>query len=345
MKKLLPLCLLVSQVAVAQNFDYSKKWGIGGSFGYNTPVFGNVTNEIADGDMTWGAHLRYHYNAAHGVELAFTKHELSDTNIAAQVTDVTWFKRLAPTSRFTPIIGAGAGVVDMTHYDPNSLKLGLKLRGGAEYALTNALSLGLNVDYQHVNKMLFAANLPTGNAHIIAARVGLTWYFGGAAATAAAATTAAVAKVADTVQDSDKDGISDAKDKCPGTASGVTVNAYGCAEAEKATVKLNVQFQSGKSELNHSYDADLKDIAAFMSEHPKTKIEIQGHTDNTGSKALNKKLSQNRADSVKNYLVNTLGADASRLSSVGHGDEMPVGDNSTNAGRQENRRVIAVITE
>lgn len=345
MKKLLPLCLLVSQVAVAQSYDYSKKWGIGGSFGYNTPVFGNITNEIADGDQTWGAHLRYHYNQAHGVELAFSKHELADTNIAAQVTDVTWFKRLAPTSRFTPIIGAGAGVVDMTHYDPNSLKLGLKLRGGAEYALSNAFSLGLNLDYQHVNKMLFADNLPTRNAHILAARVGLTWYFGGAAATAAAATTAAVTKVADTFQDSDKDGISDAKDKCPGTATGVTVNAYGCAEAEKATVKLNVQFASGKSELNRSYDSDLKDIAVFMSEHPKTKIEIQGHTDNTGSKALNKKLSQNRADSVKNYLVSTLGADASRISSVGHGDEMPVGDNTTNEGRQENRRVIAVITE
>lgn len=344
MKKLLPLCLLVSQIAAAQTYDYSKKWGIGGSFGYNTPVFGNPTNEVADGDITWAGHLRYHYNQSNGLELAFTKHELSDTNMAAQVTDLTWFKRLAPTSRFTPIVGLGAGVVDLTHYDPNSLKLGLKLRGGAEYALTNCLSLGLNVDYQHVNKMLFAANLPSRNAHLLAARVGVTWYFGGAAATAAA-TTAVVTKVSETDKDSDNDGISDKKDKCPGTAAGVKVNAYGCAEAEKATVKLNVQFATGKTELNSSYDADLKEMAAFMQEHPTTKIEIQGHTDNTGSKAINKKISQNRANAVKDYLVKKLGADASRLTAKGYGDEMPVGDNATAEGRTENRRVVAEIAQ
>lgn len=343
MKKLILSAILVSTAAHAQTYDYSKKWGIGGSFGYNTPIFGNDLNTAADGDVTWGAHLRYHYNMKDGVELAFTKHELSDTNIAAQVTDVTWFRRLAPTSRLTPIIGAGAGVVDLTHYDPNSLKLGLKLRGGLEYALSQSFSLGLNVDYQHINKMLFAANLPTGNGHLLAGRVGLTWYFGGAATAAAAVATAAVAKVMPE-SDSDKDGVSDKKDKCPDTAAGVTVNAYGCAEAEKATVKLDVQFASGKAALNSSYDTDMKEVVAFMQEHPSTKIEIQGHTDNTGSKTINKKLSQSRADAVKNHLVK-LGADASRLTSVGYGDEMPVGDNATAEGRQENRRVIAVISE
>lgn len=344
MKKLVLLsCLAFTQVAVAQTYDYSKKWGIGGSFGYNTPIFGNDLNTAADGDVTWGGHLRYHYNQKDGVELGYTKHELSDTMIAAQVFDVTWIRRLAPTARLTPVIGAGAGVVDLSHYDPNSLKLGLKLRGGLEYALSQSFSLGLNVDYQHVNKMLFADNLPTGNAHILAGRVGLTWYFGGAATAAAAAATAAVAKVMPD-SDSDKDGVSDNKDKCPGTAAGVTVNAYGCAEAEKATIKLDVQFASGKAALNPSYDSDLKEVVAFMQEHPTTKIEIQGHTDNTGSKAINKKLSQSRADAVKAHLVK-LGADTSRLSSVGHGDEMPVGDNATPEGRQENRRVIAVISE
>lgn len=348
MKKLLALCVLLSQVAVAQTYDYSNKWGFGGSYGYNTPVFGNITNEVADGDETWGFHVRYHLNKSSGLELAYTKHELSDTPITLQVTDLTWFKRLAPTSRLTPVIGAGLGVVDITDYAPNSLKLGIKLRGGLEYALMECLSLGLNVDYQHVNKMLFSDNLPTRNAHVLAGRVGLTYYFGAhSKAHEKAAPVAATAPVAAAVteMDSDKDGVMDSKDKCPTTAVGVAVNAYGCAQAEKATVKLNVQFASGKSELNKSYDSDLKEIADFMKSHPTTKVQIQGHTDNTGSKALNKKLSGSRADAVKNYLVNTLGADASRLESVGHGDEMPVADNSTVTGRQENRRVIAVITE
>lgn len=347
MKKLIAVALLLSQVAVAQTYDYSKKWGIGGSVGYNTPVFGNPLNTAADGDSVWGAHVRYHYNQATGIELAYARHELSDTKIAAQVTDVTWFKRLAPTSRFSPLFGIGAGVVDLSNYQPSNLKLGLKARAGAEYALSQSWSLGANVDYQHINKMLFSDNLPTRNGHILAGRVALTWYFGGAAKAAAAATTAAVTKAVTTVTetDSDNDGVSDKNDKCPNSAAGTTVNAYGCAEAEKATVKLNVQFASGKADLNSAYDADLKDIASFMQTHPTTKIQIQGHTDNTGSKALNKKLSQSRADAVKNYLVSKLGADASRLESMGFGDEQPVADNTTAAGRQENRRVIAIISE
>ncbi len=345
MKKLAIGLLLASQAVSAQSYDYSKKWGFGGSAGFNTPIFGNTLNTLADADATWDLHVRYHLNKSSGLELAFTKHELSDTNITAQVTDVTWFKRLSPTSRLTPIIGAGAGVVDLTNYDPNSLKLGLKLRGGLEYALNEAFSLGLNVDYQHVNKMLFAANLPTRNAHIIAGRVGVTWYFGGAATAAIAGATAAVAKVVNTDGDFDNDGVLNSKDKCPNTAAGVVVNAYGCAVAEKATVKLNVHFASGKSDISNAYDAELKTIADFMKEHTTTKIQIQGHTDNSGTKALNKKLSQSRADAVKNYLVSNLGVDASRLEAVGFGDEQPVADNKTAEGKLENRRVIAVITE
>lgn len=342
MKRISVLALLLtSNFALAQSFDYSKKWGIGGSFGYNTPIFGNSFNTSADGGESWGAHVRYHLNQASGLELAFTKHEFADVTSALQVTDLTYFYRLSSTSRFTPVLGAGAGVVDITHYDPNNLKLGLKLRGGAEYALNEAFSLGLNLDYQHVNKMFFGDNLPSGNIHVLAARVGLTWYFGGAEKAAVAAAVAPIAAP----KDSDKDGVVDGKDKCPNSATGAKVNAFGCTVEEKATVHLNVIFESGKSEISSSYDSDLRELAAFMTEHPKTKIEIQGHTDSSGSKALNKKLSQTRADSVKSYLVQKLGADAARITAVGFGDEQPVADNSTDAGRKQNRRVVAVINE
>ncbi len=342
MKMFTIVLLLMSQFAMAQTFDYSKKWGIGGSVGYNTPVFGNNFNTAADSGETWGFHVRYHLCKSCGLEAAFTKHEFADTNSALQVTDLLFFKRLAPTARFTPVIGAGAGVVDISHYDPSSLKMGLKLRGGAEYALNEAFSLGLNVDYQHVNKMLFGDNLPGRNINVIAARLGLTWYFGGAATAAAvAATTAAVTNIVD--KDSDNDGVTDSKDKCPNTTEGTKVNAYGCAEAEKATVHLNVQFPTGKAVVTSGYDSDLRDLAKFMEEHPVTKVEIQGHTDNTGSKTLNKKLSQARADAVKAYLTNNLKVDSSRLTSVGYGDEQPISDNNTDEGRQQNRRVIAVI--
>ena len=342
MKSIALTALLITPMAFAETFDYSKKWGIGASYGYNTPIFGNTFNTAADADDTWGLHLRYHLNESTGLEAGFTKHEFEDTTSALQVTDVTWFKRLRATEKLSPILGAGAGVVDISHYSEENLKLGLKLRAGVEYALSQCLSLGLNVDYQHVDKMFFGDNLDSRNIEILSGRVGLTWYFGSAAKAAAVTTAAAVvAQVVDL--DSDNDGISDKKDKCPDSEAGATVNAYGCAEKEKASVHLNVQFASGKSTINSGYDADLKDLATFMAEHTATKIEIQGHTDSSGAKALNKTLSQKRADAVKAYLVNVLKVDASRVKAVGYGDEMPVSDNSTLEGKTKNRRVIAVI--
>ena len=68
------------------------------------------------------------------------------------------------------------------------------------------------------------------------------------------------------------------------------------------------------------------------------KIEIEGHTDNTGKAAFNQKLSQLRAEAVKTYMIKK-GIDAARLSVVGYGQEKPVADNSTSKGRAENRRV------
>lgn len=346
MKVFMLFLALLGSTAFAEEFNYSRRWGVGASAGYNTPVFGNIFNNAADGGETWGAHVRYHLCDSCGLEAAFTKHEFKDTQSALQVTDLTFFKRLRPLERLTPVIGAGLGVVDISNYDPSSLKLGMKLRAGAEYALNQVFSLGLNVDYQHVNKMIMGDNLPVRNIHTLAARVGLTWYFG--SPKSEKAPVAAAAPVAAKVPqdgDGDNDGVSDSADKCPTSAAGSKVNAYGCAEAEKATVALNVQFDTSKATIKAGYEANLQEIADFMSTHPSTKIEIQGHTDSSGSKVLNEKLSQARAEAVRNHLVNTLKADGTRITAKGFGPAMPIAENTTVDGRQKNRRVIAIINE
>lgn len=191
--------------------------------------------------------------------------------------------------------------------------------------------------------MLFATNLPTRNAHLVSGRVGLTYYFGSTKETAAAPMATKVAKVAE--KDTDGDGIIDSKDKCPGTPKSTVVNAYGCAVEEKGMISIDVKFSSGQSSISQEYDNDLRELAQFMKEHAKTKIEIQGHTDSSGSKVLNKNLSSARANSVRDYLVNRLGADASRLTAHGYGDEQPIAENTTAEGRKLNRRVMAIITE
>ena len=122
----------------------------------------------------------------------------------------------------------------------------------------------------------------------------------------------------------------------------VAVNKIGCSEKEKASVKLNVIFATGKAELDAKSDGEIQNLAAFMKKFPDTSVEISGHTDTSGSAEINNSLSQKRADSVKNALVKA-GVESSRLTAKGYGSSRPVASNKTKAGRDENRRVTAEI--
>ncbi|MDB5252626.1 MAG: hypothetical protein JWP27_1795 [Flaviaesturariibacter sp.] len=104
----------------------------------------------------------------------------------------------------------------------------------------------------------------------------------------------------------------------------------------------NVHFDTGKPTLRTDSFRELDEIAAYMKEKPAERYEIGGHTDNVGRQADNLRLSQQRADAVKAYLVRK-GIAASRLSAKGYGDSLPVGDNSTEDGRQANRRTEVTI--
>ena len=144
------------------------------------------------------------------------------------------------------------------------------------------------------------------------------------------------------VPDRDKDGVNDEEDKCPDTPG--TKENNGCPEIkEEVKQKINyaannILFITGSAKLTTSSFKGLDDVVKVMKDNPETKLSIDGHTDNTGTDAINNKLSQNRADAVKNYIVSK-GIDASRITSTGHGSSTPIADNKTAAGRQKNRRV------
>lgn len=123
----------------------------------------------------------------------------------------------------------------------------------------------------------------------------------------------------------------------------VATTAMEKAIIEKGRATLNVQFKTGKSDIQPQYQAELAKFADIMKKHPDLKVTIEGHTDNTGGAAYNKKLSQQRAESVKRYLVQKLGIDASRLSAVGYGLTRPIADNATAGGKMKNRRVEAAV--
>jgi OOP family OmpA-OmpF porin len=86
----------------------------------------------------------------------------------------------------------------------------------------------------------------------------------------------------------------------------------------------------------------VKNLADFMKQYPQTTTVVEGHTDSVGPDAYNQKLSQRRADAVKQVLVKD-GVAANRVTSVGYGESRPVADNATEAGRAVNRRVEASV--
>jgi OmpA-OmpF porin, OOP family len=112
---------------------------------------------------------------------------------------------------------------------------------------------------------------------------------------------------------------------------------------EKVTIALNVEFDTAKAVVKEKYNDEIKKVADFMKEFPNTNATIEGHTDNVGKEAYNQKLSDDRANSVRQYLIDKFGIDGSRITAAGYGFSRPIAGNDTAEGRQKNRRVVAVM--
>jgi len=118
-----------------------------------------------------------------------------------------------------------------------------------------------------------------------------------------------------------------------------TVTDNNGLEAVKVTFDSGILFATGKADLSTSAKNSLAHFATVLNNNRDCDIQIIGHTDNTGSDAVNQPLSVNRANSVNNYLL-SCGVNSAQIKSVtGQGSTNPVADNSTAAGRQQNRRV------
>jgi OmpA-OmpF porin, OOP family len=144
-----------------------------------------------------------------------------------------------------------------------------------------------------------------------------------------------------TPPDSDHDGVPDNIDQCPNTPPGVQVDAVGCPLKGSITLE-GVNFEHNSSALTAASHSPLDTIAEGLRKHRRLEVEIQGHTDSTGSPAYNLKLSQRRADAVRDYLVNT-GVSPDQLVTKGYGQTQPIASNKTAEGRAKNRRVVLYV--
>ncbi len=115
-------------------------------------------------------------------------------------------------------------------------------------------------------------------------------------------------------------------------------------QKEKLELAGKVFFDTGKSSVRADSTELLDEVAAAMAAHPEVEhVVIEGHTDTSGSAARNRRLSQERADAVRSYLV-LKGVAPERLQAKGYGGAKPVGDNKTAEGREQNRRVEFTIS-
>lgn len=117
---------------------------------------------------------------------------------------------------------------------------------------------------------------------------------------------------------------------------------YSTLESEGSVTAQGVEFDTGSATLRPASQSTLDEVAQMLKSHPNLRLRIEGHTDAHGSDTANQTLSQKRAESVLNHLVNEHGIDARRLQAVGKGESEPVASNDTAAGRQDNRRVELV---
>jgi OOP family OmpA-OmpF porin len=342
---LLILSAFISHSALATD------WGLGGAIGQPFPTgpsdFFHAEKEELHGSLwvrhmvkpNWGYEVNYQ-------RLNFENRQTYGTDANVTGYSLNGVMKCTCYHSWHPIGALGLGLGEITDLGSKKYQELLAfLRLGVEYNLTQNFALGAHTQFSYLPET--SSHAPT-EIHALSYLVSAAYSFGGSEAKAAerahAKTETHAPEVAvHAVADADGDGIPDTADKCPSTPAGAKVNAYGCQEKEKAEVRLNLVFPAGKSVITPDQKGQVEEVAQFMKQNPTTKVTIEGHTDNTGSEALNKKLSKSRAEAVRQSLIKDFGVAADRVKSEGFGSSKPVDSNDSVEGRQKNRRVIATI--
>jgi len=248
-----------------------------------------------------------------------------------------------PTNNIIPFAKLGAGIENISD-ERVANQTGMFVDAGAGIKVPFSQNWALKLEAVYLAKIGSAHNEHTDNN--LMTLVGLTYSFGAQKVQ----TIAPEPKIVEVVQeeevviekpeiDSDGDGIFDKLDKCPNTPAGAAVNADGCPK----TINLNINFENNSYAVQQTSLPKIDAFAKFLKEYKNYTAEIVGYTDSRGSETYNKKLSQKRAEAVKQLLIQK-GVEASRLTAVGMGELNPIATNATTEGRAKNRRIEANLT-
>lgn len=308
-----------------QDFDHSRKtgsntvWGVGGEYQFTEH---------------FGAELDY-TRAFNGMNAGIPKVPVNYNRLS--LDGIYYFGNIGWNHIYQPYLKLGVG---HSRYDYDS---------GGDDKLTD-IDAGVGVRVKMIDRLSLrleakALHEPDASQTHGLYTLGVSYAFGGESKPVEKPEPAPVVAAPPAPVDSDGDGVTDDKDKCPNTPRGLEVDADGCEYhlTKSEEVRIDIKFATNKSDIPEEYVGEVERVSKFMHKYASVKAEIGGHTDSTGSDAYNQKLSQRRADAVKDMLVNRFGIDASRLTSVGYGESKPIASNDTVDGRAQNRRVVAVM--
>lgn len=146
------------------------------------------------------------------------------------------------------------------------------------------------------------------------------------------------------LMDDDKDGVINARDICPDTPLAALIDNDGCEEYidDLNDWDLKVLFEHDKSNINPAFLNEISSMVEFLEKYPETSIELQGHASIVGEPEYNQALSERRANSVRDTLIN-MGLDPSRVRIVGFGEEVVVREGESPVDHAVNRRVVATV--
>lgn len=334
---------LVAGASFAQ--DISGKWGISGTVGGAMPAGPEFIADTDNVGLALGVGIRYGMSRHWGLALTGDDVRVYD-GVQMQPLNLMLGYTLFPDKRLTPVAYLGGGVAGLGKSYDLSIMTG-KAALGLEYFLSSRWSLsGLAV--YHIVQAQDTTNIDDaylgGRNEEIQAVTGnlmLTYWFG------ACEKKPVVEKIVEEVKVEAAPVVEEVQQEvvpAPAPVREVVAPAAPVVPEitrETKSMKLNVLFDSGKAILKSEYIPEVERLGKFLQKYPEASVSIEGHSDNTGSEQGNMKLSQNRAASIKSYLVNTMGIDASRVQAQGFGSSRPVADNATADGRAQNRRVMA----
>ncbi|MBK6672441.1 MAG: OmpA family protein [Proteobacteria bacterium] len=350
--KLAVAAALLGTAATAQAGTDVGQWTLGGGALWHSPDADRRLEDSVGFYADFGKALSEKWDL--GVNLFQSNndiwHAAGDHEIKGATLDAT--RVFSRDQKFSPFFTLGAGVVDA--FKP----------GQADKEVAVKAALGATVDFARYNSSKLQAKFQVGMRKSIDrpysdlfAGLGLQLAFGGAPAAAAIAPPPASSGRSGSAApapaplrppppppppaDDDKDGVVNAADRCPTTPAGDRVDSVGCS----LTVRLEVFFDTNSANIKPESYPDLDRVVSFMTTAVTSATGvIEGHTDSVGNDDYNLKLSQRRADAVRQYLLDK-GVAAARLESKGFGETQPVSDNATADGRAQNRRVVLRRTD